>query len=80
MTMEKIKTISATEARQRFAELTDEVRQTGIVYSIVRHGKEVARITPPKDIEHREVDPNLEQDIDEFFSEYKTVLEQLAKQ
>ena len=75
--MNNFKTISAAEARKRFAELTDEVRTKSVSYSIVRHGKEVARIVPPQPI--GEVDPNLEQDIDEFFSEYKGVLEELAK-
>lgn len=77
--MEKVKTISAAEARKRFAELTDEVRTKGTSYSIVRHGKEVARITPPLSTEDTEIDPRLEQDIDEFFAEYKGVLEELAK-
>lgn len=77
--MQKDKIISAAEARQRFAEVTDEVRTQGVSYSIVRHGKEVARITPPTTLTDKEIDPHLEQDIDEFFNEYKGVLEELAK-
>ena len=42
-----MKTISTAEARKRFAEITDEVRQSKTSYSIVRHGKEVARLVPP---------------------------------
>jgi prevent-host-death family protein len=77
--MKNLKTISAAEARKRFAEITDDVRTTGTSYSIVRHGKEVARMVPPAIQPDAEVDPNLEGDIDEFFAEYKGVLEELAK-
>ena len=73
-----MKTISAAEARKRFAEITDEVRQGKTSYSIVRHGREVARLMPP--ITHQNIDTNLEADIQEFFSEYGDVLTELAKQ
>ena len=72
-----MKTISAAEARKRFAEITDEVRQGKTTYSIVRHGKEVARLLPPAGNE--EVDPNLDVDIQDFFREYDDVLTELAK-
>ena len=74
-----MKTISAAEARRRFAEITDEVRTQGTSYAIVRHGKEVARIVPPEDIVSDSIDPNLENDIQEFFDEYRDVLVELAK-
>lgn len=56
--MKNLKVISAAEARKRFAELTDEVRTQGTSYSIVRHGKEVARIVPPQSQEAIEEDFN----------------------
>jgi antitoxin (DNA-binding transcriptional repressor) of toxin-antitoxin stability system len=77
--MKKTKIITAAEARQRFAEIADDARINGTVYSIVRHGKEVAQLGPPKSVHTLEVDSNLEKDIDEFFKEYKDVFEELAK-
>ena len=74
-----MKTISAAEARKRFAEITDEVRQGKETYSIVRHGKEVARILPPLNKENVKIDLNLDSDIKEFFDKYNDVLIELAK-
>ncbi len=73
------KTISAAEARRRFAEITDEVRMGKESYSIVRHGKEVARLVPPSGNIDPEVDPNLEADMKAFFDQYGDVMEKLAK-
>lgn len=72
-----MKTISAAEARKRFAEITDEVRQGKISYSIRRHGKEVARLLPPAI--QTDIDADLEADIKDFFSQYADVLTELAK-
>ncbi len=44
--MEKI--ISASEARKRFAEISDEVRTQGVSYTVVSHGREQVRIVPPQ--------------------------------
>lgn len=72
-----MKIISAAEARKRFAEITDEVRQGKTSYTIVRYGKEIARLMPPATTQ--DVDPLLESDIDDFFKEYGDVLVELAK-
>lgn len=71
-----MKTISTSEARKRFAAIAEELREGKTSYSVVRHGKEVFRMVPPADAQ--EVDPNLEQDIHEFFEEYGDVLAKLA--
>lgn len=74
-----MKTISSAEARRRFAEITDEVRQNKEVYSVVRHGKEIVRIMPPVSQDSNKVNPNLDNDIQEFFDKYNNVLVELAK-
>ena len=42
-----MRTVSATEARRKFAALLDEV-SSGHAVSVVRRGQEVARLIPPK--------------------------------
>lgn len=75
--MEKI--ISASEARKRFAEIQDEVK-SGVTYVVMSHGREQMRLVPPQPVNTTsDVDPNLEKDIDAFFSEYGDVLTELAK-
>ncbi len=75
--MKDHKTISAAEARKRLAELTDEVRTQGTTYSIVRHGKEVARIVPPQIKETSGQDFNAA--IKQFVEEYDEALAELSK-
>lgn len=71
--------VSTTEARKRFAEITDDVRTTGKTYSIMRHGKEIARIVPAEEgREDRSKDKELQEDIKRFFSTYGDALKELA--
>lgn len=74
-----MKTISTSEARKRFAEITDEVRLKGHSYSIVRHGKEVAQLIPAKDGPGLKIDPKLKDQLADFFNRYDETLRELAK-
>ena len=76
--MKKIKTISAAEARKRFAEITDEVRTKGTEFSIVRHGKEVARIMPPQN-KNAAADQDFNAAVKQFVDQYDDALAELAK-
>ena len=75
--MSKLKVISTTEARKRFAQIADELRDGKTTYSVERHGTEVFRMVPTHT--NQEIDSNLETDIQEFFSLYGDVLTELAK-
>lgn len=76
--MEKVKVISAAEARKRFAEITDEVRTTGVEYSVVRHGKEVARISPPRPSVPADREQQFEKAVRRFVEKYDDALADLA--
>jgi prevent-host-death family protein len=54
MTGQKMKSISATEAKARFAALLSDVER-GETVEITRHGKTIARITPEIDARKDEV-------------------------
>jgi prevent-host-death family protein len=54
MTGHKMKSISATEAKARFAALLSDVER-GETVEITRHGKTIARITPEIDARKDEV-------------------------
>jgi prevent-host-death family protein len=54
MTGQKMKSISATEAKARFAALLSDVER-GETVEITRHGKTIARITPEIDTRKDEV-------------------------
>jgi prevent-host-death family protein len=41
-----VKDLSATEASRRFSELLDAVEHRGASFTVVRHGRPVALITP----------------------------------
>ena len=73
-----MKTISVAEARKRFAEITDEVRQGKTSYSIVRHGKVVARMVPPTDTNSHRISPKLKKELGSFFDRYDKALKELA--
>lgn len=76
--MKNIKTISSAEARKRFAELTDEVRTKGTSYSIVRHGKEIAQIVPPR-AQVSSDDEDFNAAIKQFVGEYDEALAELSR-
>ena len=42
------KRLSATDASRRFSEVLDEVERGGASYVVVRHGRAVATIGPPR--------------------------------
>ncbi len=69
------KTISVAEARKNLAEIMDEVKQGKQTYSIVRYGKEIARLVPPHSTE---IDASLEKDLKEFVSTHSEALAELA--
>lgn len=73
-----MKIISAAEARKRFAQITDDVRMSKTTYSIVRHGKEVARIVPPTDSAAPRISPELKRELGNFFERYDDALKELA--
>lgn len=74
-----MKTISTAEARKRFAEITDDVRLTNATYSIVRHGREVARIVPPTHLASPRISSKLKKELSSFFERYDEALKELAK-
>ena len=74
-----MKIISSAEARKRFAEITDEVRQGKTSYSIVRHGREVARLMPPAQESNLQISPKLKRELAGFFTRYDDALKELAK-
>lgn len=76
--MKNLKIISTADARKNFAEVTDEVRTKRVSYSIVRHGKEVARIVPPTETENAQSD-DVNMAITQFVEEYDDALTKLAK-
>lgn len=76
--MKQVKTISTAEARQRFAEITDEVRTKNISYSIVRHGKEVARLVAPQILD-APADKDFLVAIQHTIKKYDKALAELAK-
>ena len=71
------KTISASEAREKFSEITDSVAYTGESFIIVKNGKQIARLVPITPEKPR-VDPNLEADLKEFEDQYQDALTELA--
>ncbi len=73
-----IKSISVSEARERFAEITTEVAHSGVKYEIMKHGKVCAVISSPKDLNDKAVDVNFQQDLDEFTLLYNDALKELS--
>ena len=71
-----IKTISSAEARQRFAEITDDVAFNGAEYIILKNGKEVAKIGPPH--QAPKISPQFQKRLTEFSDQFTTDLELLA--
>ena len=54
-----VKDLSATEAARRLSDVLDAVEHRGESFSIVRHGRPVARLNPRREVERacREGDP-----------------------
>lgn len=73
-----VKTISASEARKRFGEISDEVTFMGVTYLVLKNNKPSFEITPTKKKVNTEVDPKFKADLDEFEKEYGDVLQELA--
>lgn len=74
-----MKTISAAEARKRFAEITDDARTKNETYIIIRHGKEIARIVPPASEGNLRINPKLKKELASVFERYDEALQELAK-
>lgn len=72
------KTISAAEARKRFAEITDEVAFGGVEYMILKSGKPVAVIMPPE-LKPKPNTNELHQWLDAITEEYREDFEALAQ-
>ncbi len=73
------KTISASKAREQFADITDEVGFRGATYVIVKNGQPIADIVPhQKAARPIDLGDELEQDLKEFEETYKVALTELA--
>lgn len=77
--MKEIKVISAAQARQRFAEITDEVRTQGVSYSITRHGSEVARLVAPYQNIGNDIDSAFTAAVSSSLKKYDKAFAKLAK-
>ena len=71
-----IKTITVSEARARFAEITDDVSFNGTEYIVTKNDKEIARITTLT--EKTPLSEEVAQYVDEFVAEYSDALQELA--
>lgn len=47
--------VTATEASRNFARLLDAVEHDGEAFTIVRHGRAVARLEPPRAVDGRTI-------------------------
>jgi antitoxin (DNA-binding transcriptional repressor) of toxin-antitoxin stability system len=75
--MKTTKTISISQARERLAEITQEVSTSNSEYDIVRHGIVIAKIVPPN--ETTKVSPTFQKNLDAIITQYHTDLEELAQ-
>lgn len=71
------KTISATEARKYFAQITNEVMYSHLEYHVVKHGKLGVKIIPAT--LKKNLDPNLKKHLQKFKNRYDYDLKKLAE-
>lgn len=79
LAMSKVKIISTTEARKRFAAIADELRDGKTSYSVVRHGREVFRMVPTTSADTVRISPTLTRELASAFTRYDSALRELAK-
>lgn len=79
LAMSKVKVISTTEARKRFAAIADELRDGKTSYSVTRHGREVFRMVPTTSEETVRIRSTLTRELASVFTRYDEALKELAK-
>jgi antitoxin (DNA-binding transcriptional repressor) of toxin-antitoxin stability system len=72
----KIKTISISQAREKLAEITQNVTKSGDEYNIIKHGKVIAKIVPPNTT--TKISSTFEKNLDNVIEEYRSDLEKLS--
>lgn len=71
------KTISISEVRKRFADISDEVEFKGTSYTVLKNGKPSIRISPAT--VKAKMSPRLREHMEQFMTKYDKDFRKLAK-
>lgn len=71
------KTISISEVRKHFADISDEVEYKGTSYTVLKNGKPSIRISPA--LVTPKISPRLRKHMDRFMTKYDKDFRKLAK-
>jgi antitoxin (DNA-binding transcriptional repressor) of toxin-antitoxin stability system len=64
------KTISAAEARKRFAEISTEVATSATEYVVLKNGKQFVKISPLTSTSPDSVSPHFAKEVADFMEEF----------